>query len=705
MSYESNLKKATEMAHQIVPEYIPGSSSGAGRGTYVDEPPGASDLSMWLKSRSGFTLTDEYGNDATILPPTFVKDPAGSAKIIGDSTRASEKIFDGGSYTYYFQFKLVADLPGTGAQDLVSFGGGSVAGRRGMEFRSVNGNLWIYVADGITQYSQSIAPGANAVFRNNGVFDFIVTITPLLATCNISQNGVAIGVPFSQDITAFVFNNNNNFEGWTFNSQYPAVGNIKKFSAVKTLAQCQTDSYATNIQIHLENVFSGADISGNQQDFSHSNVTVDDLYYEDINDWTLQYGYDAFESSLDADFSRTIGRRVDGTVNTPSRAGGTNWVASRIIHDGPAGNICNLMDCKIRFTNAFFDRSNTTIWKAAAQTGYYDASNTKDFHISELNQKNLYDWLNTGYRGRLYVKFSDNSVEPRDRKLLESVFLYTTDRTGSDMTDTLNYTGDAFAIAQDGNSKATFDSDGYAKMGTLKSATGMLCIREDDGFEDLYTTWRAFLQPYNIPVFANIHAAEVGTGNYATWDQLKEMYYTPTRYTIVSTNNYDNDYNTVSMYDIMEQDMIDSKVGQEAQGLPCYAITPNRHSAANPSTPYYAKKVGFAMSIASSTYGKGGVHGPNPREVDFFRICSISIDLNVPVGNPYNLNQTPNTVQVQNLKDEVDTCIADKLWMILYFHTYNERVKDGLLEVVEYANTQGLPIFDLMSAYQNCKYL
>ena len=114
------------------------------------------------------------------------------------------------------------------------------------------------------------------------------------------------------------------------------------------------------------------------------------------------------------------------------------------IHDIAGDSVKhNLGNSIIRFPlGSAWDRSNTTIYKAAARTGFYDAANPTDWHVTELNQLAMNElWFNTG-QDIAFVKMSANSVDVDDRVKLIELFSYATPKTGSDLTKVLQYTGD-----------------------------------------------------------------------------------------------------------------------------------------------------------------------------------------------------------------------------------------------------------------------
>jgi hypothetical protein len=110
---------------------------------------------------------------------------------------------------------------------------------------------------------------------------------------------------------------------------------------------------------------------------------------------------------------------------------------TKVYSDTGNTNNLNRYDCMIRMVGSMWDRSNTTIWNSLARAGYYDASNPKDWHSSELIQIRLFEWANTDYRGCFFVKYTA-SLQNYGTPLLE-LFSYNTKKTGNDLTKILTY--------------------------------------------------------------------------------------------------------------------------------------------------------------------------------------------------------------------------------------------------------------------------
>ena len=159
------------------------------------------------------------------------------------------------------------------------------------------------------------------------------------------------------------------------------------------------------------------------------------------------YGYDTL--SIGHSICHKDGEPV---ISIPYNVGGTPITIPPtgfvILHD-QEGDLLNhnLADSIIEFKGVIWDRSDTDIWKDGARAAgtYYDstsATTKKRWHISELNQLQLYEWLNTDYLGRPFVKIDPNSVDIEERLVLKELFSYTTNKTGSDFIKILKYTKD-----------------------------------------------------------------------------------------------------------------------------------------------------------------------------------------------------------------------------------------------------------------------
>lgn len=661
------------------------------------------DLLLKFDSRSGSDLTDSVSAEtATVLTPCYINS-GGSSYILGATANTNERWFNGNNYTCYFQFRQVGEVTTT-TYPIAKLGGGGVSGQRGMMFQVLSDNLRIYMADGTTRYYPVVVSGCDANLYDKGVFDvwMQVDFDSKLVNCKVyNSSGDQVGNTIAQDISGYAFNDNNNNAAWRFDSQKFIVYNFKKYSGLVTYANCKTDSYRTGLLMHYLSLYDAQDISGNGYDLSHQSVIAGDKVYYQMNSWLLDYGHDEFSTGWTG-INRLVPRDTSGTSYTPSRAGGSIWIGSRLSFEGVGlEQLCNLRDCKIRFTNAFFDRSNATIWGAACRaSSYYDASSTKDFHISELNQRTLYQWLNDGYRGRLYVKWESNSIERWDRRLLFNIYLYSTDHKAIENKNILRYTGDLFAVVGYADDAVEYDTDNYCKIGTLKSIKPMISLRLDDGLDDDYVSWRPYFNNLSIKPLLAIITSEVGNANYMTWDQIRTLANTD-GWDIAYHGYQELDYNDNANCDILESDMLLGITEHAAQELPSDYCIPHRHASENIGYAYMAHKHGFEIS---NLYGITGTLEPNtanPQALDLYYLIGLAVDL----AGEYDIDQANPVAEIAALEAQIDLCKSGDRWAILFAHQYTANLDTHLTTVINYAIAQGVDIVSIEDGIANCKYL
>jgi hypothetical protein len=110
------------------------------------------------------------------------------------------------------------------------------------------------------------------------------------------------------------------------------------------------------------------------------------------------------------------------------------------------GNIYkhNLSNSLLRLPDANFVRSSVAIYNAAARAvvpaGYYDIGNPTDWHITEINNLQKYDWTLAAHHGLTFAKINNNSYGMR--KILDNIFSYVNDKAGANYNTVLSYCGD-----------------------------------------------------------------------------------------------------------------------------------------------------------------------------------------------------------------------------------------------------------------------
>ena len=674
-------------------------------------------LSLNFDSKSGSSINDSVSSEsASILTKVFLQGAASSAYIGGAITNARERCLDGGSYTYHMKLKMIGAIPSSGTPILV-LGGGTVVTRRGIYIYGYATPIKtrVMVNDGAIQATQYIDSNVNTLLAASGIVDLLIQVngtTKVITGGYYNSAGENIGTALNIDISSMTLNDNQNYSSIRFLSKEIAFDNFKKFSGIKTLEQCNTDSYVTDLQIHLPNVLSGVDLATPRVDFVRSTVTVADFAYADIGDRTYKYGFNHYYYYSAADYFFDVPNKFNGDVIAMDRTGGAFTIGFRVVAEKTAKGICDLVDGKIRFTNAFFDRSDVIIWGDAARLGYYDANNVKDFHISELNQRTLMSWLNVSYKGRLYVKFNTNSIEKWDRDHIVEILMTTTDIKGSDQVKALTYTGDIIAAVKSGGSYV-YDANGYVQLGTLKTTTPMITMRFDDTRDTHLSTWLPLLQGYGInKAITGCHASQVGTAvggvNFLSWADTLTLY--NNGWEIGCHNREDNDYTgsgDITLVDLIESNLELGVSLQEAQSMSCDHYIGNKYSMQNPSVPYYAHKLGFKSAMA---WGGAGIYGAvpqgiNPLALDKYQLYAINTDIAVAdpaTDDPYYLGNDPNTTQIQNMKDAIDLAKSEKRWIIFMIHGTTEIA--AMQTIIEYAQAQGVPFVNATEGVENTSY-
>ena len=395
------------------------------------------DLTFHAKSRNALSLVDDLGDNREILSPTFIS--VSSGYLRGDKTRACEKLFDGNSYTIYFKFKIIS----AGDGYLIDLGN-STTNKRGISWFLSGTNMWGFYSDGATYINPNTLANAPALLSAGGWCEMFIEIDFDLKQIRVKyfgENASQIGSTATSSIAAYVFNNNDNEVFFKYSSASITAYNFKKFAGLKTISQCRDDSYNTGVQMFIPDMVTGIDVSGNGNHMLPS--TWVNKYYSGKNEYLLKYGYSKFVLAGSNDINVPL--LMDGTnavATLPTVGGfnnnGQNWIRERDV----SGNISkhNLADSYIDFDDAIWDRSDETIYAAEARLNYYVAANPKRWHISELNRLIMNDYLNVDYKGRPFVKMSENSF--KDRNYLDEVFVYANNVSGQDFRKVLQYCGD-----------------------------------------------------------------------------------------------------------------------------------------------------------------------------------------------------------------------------------------------------------------------
>jgi len=654
-------------------------------------------------SRSANQLIDSVsGETATILIPEFFSQSR--EKFIGDKTKDIEKFFNGDNHSLFFRAKYMSAFSGV----------------KYLFWAGTTGR-YLYVAHYYNYIRISFGDGTNThtvtIIENTSVealdyYDILITIDTSEVNSYIYDPDGNILAHNVKDVSEWIFNDDENSLSFTVgdtNTHY-VLTLFKKYSAVKTLAQCRNHENYDDLDIYIPTFISGGlDISNNDNHlYSDRGISSDCISYQKMNYLSLDYGFATYhDSGVTGYYNKYIIYDKDGNfpeidLTSPSPLSGFRPLNKKY------GSLTQLthIDCKIRFTNVFFDRSDSVIWNDDCRAAdYYDAVNTKDFHISELNQRTLLSWLNVGYKGRLYIKFSDNSINEFNRTILEEIFVFNEDKTGVVQENMLRYTNDIFAAIIDGDD-CDYDENGYVQLGVLNTIKPMLLLRIDDGDISAYDNWKPFLDGFGATAILGIHAAEMGTVggyDYMTWEQCKELQ--DAGWVIADHNNYNQNYNDPAYqnYDYIPAQFIAAQAAAVENGIVLNHYVANHFSPENKGLQSLVSDAGYLSCLLwnGSDAGWQDPDGANYQALDLYRISCLACDL----AGDYNIVDSPNTEEIAAIKSEIDTAIANNSLIVLFWHTYSGLKAIALTEVLNYAIAQGIDFVTMDEVIENTAYL
>lgn len=339
------------------------------------------DLNFYSKSRSGLTLIDDYGNNATLLPGVAQFNTSGTVNLVLTTpiTLTTGEIILHGNQAY------------------LSAGGGLYQGG--------GGTNWLNVRNSTTIYYQ-----IQSVFKT---FSF-----PSIPTTGINIFRIVITNDGTTKVRIYL------------NGVESTTGQVN-YGASLTVSISTIGSHAVN-QISYVNIISGTTpvltmypLGKGPYEYNLANTsnngtwsaTPTTVYLAGASTYLMDYGFSIYEKPGVADQYVPYG-------------GSTTYLTGTLdyqLKETFAGNLTkyNLAPALIQFSGATFDRSNTDIWEDAARTGYYDATSAttkKRWHSSELNQYYLHNWAKTAYKDIIFTKYQDYQTETG--RILQEIFCY-----------------------------------------------------------------------------------------------------------------------------------------------------------------------------------------------------------------------------------------------------------------------------------------
>lgn len=415
-------------------------------------PLGGEHVNFWASGRSGLTMPDSVGgNDVSILTPVFKGAASGS---LSGTNGALERVFDGGSYTIYCKIKQLSDV--VGFDKMFAMGNTTSNLDKGILLHHYGSIMYVTFCNGGGVQSETswIPSNANAVLKMGSWIELLIQIDGVGKTITaklINQaTQVGIGVDKNIDISSWTLTESDNNSGIKFSSSNFASADFKKFTGIKTLAQCQDSSYVTDIQIYYPTLIDGTDVSGNAHHLTRTSITEANKYYSNISTYNLDYGYSLYRSTY-KQLSPATPNFED--IYVPNNTSGVA-IARTLNDDIPNARLkvfeCqgsltkhNMADSLLDIPVASWDRDDATIYEDVVRTSiYYDAVNPHRWHISELDYILFSQRCKTSNKGLNFFKVSDNSFATHERKYIDELFSFDTDKTGNNLHKILTYTKD-----------------------------------------------------------------------------------------------------------------------------------------------------------------------------------------------------------------------------------------------------------------------
>lgn len=674
--------------------------------------PFESDLVSNYSTRVGSYIIDCISSDtAKILTRAFIN--ISGTSIYGDKTREQEIYLDTISCTIYIRISQINENGSASLPDIV--GSGATSTRKGFAINTFGGTskpLRFTVSDGEGNYSiKTILDSTNCSTKLKPL-DFIDVILVFdypnrLVTLDLyNPKGSKIINTISVDVTGYAFNNNQSYKYIDFNNPYFAIHNFKKYKSVKTILECINDNDTANLDIWMPSVYDRKDIkSGYTFRGGATSITAVNFAYAVGSDYMLNKGYTRYKTNnVLYPFDIYVANDISGTETAFSL---TNYYKIKTT-DG--NSFHNLVESKIKFNSAFFNRNDTNIWNDISRNSiYYDTTKPYEFHIRELDYGILYTYLKNGYRGKLFPKgisinylanfkssVEDNlSISPFSRKYLTNLFLYTSDKKGVEGKEILTYTGDIKNQAVDDS----IDLDGYITMGKFKTTKPMLSIRLDDGYYNQSTSWRYLLDSLNVKASLCVITDSIKTttstpnsGEFMRWIDVISLY--NNGWEIISHGKDGQETRDLSNNDI-DIAVLESKQKIESYGIPVYNYVPHLwgqqslYVRSKAIQNYRTTHAGFTLAVSEEA---------NPQEIVLDNFQALRGDIS---GN-YLLD---NSNGITAIKAELDKCLVGNRWVVLYIHGYTAQKAAGLRQVIEYAQSIGVDIVTINEALNNCKYL
>lgn len=458
---------------------------------------------LWVKSRMGNTLIDQFGNNPTLLFPTL--------KTNGSSTYADTGLTAVANTIWVIKGKLITTVAN-------KWQGAQVTGQNvRFFFGTGTSNNTINFAWGDT----SISPGNNkehdfdwhvfimydkrlwvldkdTALTDASILNAIATQTPLINLSTASFSGTPANIQYGRIPTpAYVI-----FE---FASSFIGTITAGAITWQRKHIMGGASAYTYDI-LSKDNLVTWNDGTNNVR-----------LYSENGSLHFIEKGYSLYKNT---EF-RVLVPYLDSGQPMDSPTVSAGFTLAKNISDARLF----IPDCKIRFVNDFFDRSNATIYSNDARdVNYYDATNPKDWNGFEFYRQVFYEFYNTGYQYRHFTVFNELS----ETNYPTEIILTKSDLTSSsDKIKTFNYCKDydvTISISQltkhidHQNGSRIFGFDGTAGEIFYSVNSGGSYLTKE--FADAENIGMSFIFNNGNILFATNEKAYLSTDSLQTWNEI-----------------------------------------------------------------------------------------------------------------------------------------------------------------------------------------
>lgn len=677
---------------------------GGGMATAYN-PATDTDLALWLTERNGSVMSANIGSPVKILTPV--------AKVASNANGYIPS--DGHIYTTE-SFAIECLINIESGSTLISENEGSSTSYPGYSLRTTQ----FYLASNVSQIFKA-NHNLNIVGQGWVHCFIVVNRTGYL---DAYRNGVRvlhtdISAKASESITnsgayfrigqsgTYLIGKIAYINVYKFSDGVPAnIGDLVVDSYAKRYVTAELSAYCTHMYLPVKKN-TGTCL---MVDFKSDSVNYGAGTLNATQEWdegslhVMEHGYTEYYDEL-ADTSEPtpifVPKKLDGTrrdMTATAIVNGYEYMPDASLDLSHPG--CELY--KLRFTDSFFDRSNTSIWGNAARlTSYYDSVNTKDFHPAELNQFLLHSWLNDGYKGRLFVKFLSHnfegdyygSVEKLHRSKLLEILYYNVNQIGIKQKKILEYTGDILAAVKDDTGKVLYDVNDQVQVGVLQSSKGRLIMRYDDGLYQQYLNWKPLVEQYGGRGVVCLISDFMGTDIYMSAAQALEMQ--EDGWEMMTHAKDDTDMVAISGEDaaaIIHQ--VYSDLTALGFNIKNYA---GHHTAWH---NLYLRKASLADHRSHHIEYDENFSGINPVYMHYTRTWGVGLEHENDPNSPYHVN---GTSQFKSLMDRAKN--ENKILVLVSHHYQYEKSDIAIRDILSYANTINLPIGTWEDAYSEARYL